>query len=250
MRLLDFMTPTVVTAQAHETIDEARSLMQLYRSEHLPVFAGQELRGVLRSRDVHAGVTDAPPDASSGTCLDDLLASGQGRRTAAVTPMTSIEEARWLMESLSSGCLLVTNKAGELLGIVTASDLREAADLDHDLRDPATHGSERSDPRTSTDLDAHEFLSDQPGTTAICNLSAGGALLHGFGSAPAVGDVVALEWRLPGDDDELWAAGRVVREVPLGGGDEHTAHAIEFVAIAEGDRARVRRYVANRLAGY
>jgi CBS domain-containing protein len=235
MRLVDLMTPHVITAQASQTVAEAHGLLRLYRIEHLPVLAGAELRGIVTEQDLIRAALGS--EAATMISLDDLLCGAGRRRVVTASPLATVEEARTLLDGWPSGYLLVRNSAGEILGIVTATDLADLA--------PSRHSqmAGRNAPRIATDLEVREFVTDEPASLRFCNLSTGGALVTSAGEAPPAGEVVALEWTLPDDEDPLWAAGRVVRQSAWG---DTAPHAVEFVALSSGDQARIARYVRSQ----
>ncbi len=104
------MTRPVLTLDASRPVREAVELMRARRFRHLPVVAEGRMCGIVSDRDV-TGDGGAP------------LSAVMHRKVIAVPPDTPVESASALMLENKIGCLPVVSAEGDLLGIVTESDL-------------------------------------------------------------------------------------------------------------------------------
>ncbi len=239
MRVIELMTPAMVTAQASQSVAEACVLFRLYRVEHLPVLAGAVLRGVIGAADVRRlGTVDAEVLAS--VCLDDLLATSRRTRAIVASPLTTVEEARILLDDWPEGCLLVQARDGELLGLVSGRDLDGLPSRGESFDPPG-----RLEPRAPLDLPARELVTDAPVSVRLLDLSTTGALVSSAGRPPPLGALVVLEWSLGGEDAPLSAEARVVRHAGRGAPGPH---AVELVSVTHRDRERIAAWVETVLA--
>ena len=128
MLVRDIMRTPVVTIQSDTTLPEAIRLAAQRGIRHLPVLEEGKLVGLVSDRDLKRAM------ASSATSLEVheltyLLDKVRVREIMAravitITPLFPIEEAARLMVQERIGALPVT-EAGELVGIVTETDLLE-----------------------------------------------------------------------------------------------------------------------------
>ena len=128
MLVRDIMRTPVVTIQSDTTLPEAIRLAAQRGIRHLPVLEEGKLVGLVSDRDLKRAM------ASSATSLEVheltyLLDKVQVREIMAravitITPLFPIEEAARLMVQERIGALPVT-EAGDLVGIVTETDLLE-----------------------------------------------------------------------------------------------------------------------------
>lgn len=99
----------------------------------------------------------------------------------------------------------------------------------------------RASPRVACTSVIYDVSGERAIACRATNISEGGVYLRRLaGGVVLEGETVQLELRLPGDDEPLWIAGRVVEQV-----EEvlHDAAAIEFTALSDRDRARLRAFV-------
>jgi acetoin utilization protein AcuB len=108
------MTRTVVTIEPGRSPRSALLLMRTHRFRHLPVVAGGYLVGIVSDRDVTGHEFRSVGDAMR-------------RDVISVTTDTPVETAARLMLDNKIGALpVVGTNAGELIGIVSESDLLRA----------------------------------------------------------------------------------------------------------------------------
>jgi acetoin utilization protein AcuB len=118
MRLHDIMTQPVETIDKNEFAEHAWKRMRDQRIHHLVVTDPEDgIVGVLSDRDL------AGPN---GSLLrgDWIVADAMTRDPLCVPPHLTVRQAANLLRGRSIGCLPIVEK-GQLLGIVTVSDLLE-----------------------------------------------------------------------------------------------------------------------------
>jgi len=93
---------------------EANRLMQRYGYEGYPVVAEGQVVGLLNRREVDRAISHG-----LNLNVDSLMAAG----TVQITPDAPLEELQSLMGSTGWGQVPVVNSAGEVIGIVTRTDL-------------------------------------------------------------------------------------------------------------------------------
>ena len=127
MLVQHWMTRDVVTVEADTPFLEARLILKNKKIRHLPVVDHGKLMGVVTDRDLK----EAAP--SGATTLDvyevnylllkmtvrDLIK----KDPITVKPTNSVEKAALLMHDHKIGCLPVVDDAGNLVGVITETDL-------------------------------------------------------------------------------------------------------------------------------
>jgi CBS domain-containing protein len=122
----DLMTTAVIAVHARDSLETARTQMEMAGIRHLPVIDdSQQVIGVLSNRD--------------------LLRAGQGRvgehmtvDVVTVSPATSAADAATRMQELKIGSLPVVGEDSRLIGMVTETDFLGVAARalrGHDLLD-------------------------------------------------------------------------------------------------------------------
>lgn len=124
MQLSDIMRTRVVTIGPEDTADAAWTRMRRRGIRHLVVMDGPELVGVISERDLGGR-------SGAGVRKGRSVRSLMSRSVASASPDTSLEDAADLMRRELIGSLPVTED-GELVGLVTATDVFEA--LGNDAR--------------------------------------------------------------------------------------------------------------------
>ncbi len=118
MRLADIMVRSVYTITPDTPADKAYEFMRLHGCHHLVVLRERQVVGVVSDRDL-------------GSRNGALLRAGHNIAELMTSPVTSgtpsmtMRQAANLMRGRSIGCLPVLDH-GELVGIVTVSDLLQA----------------------------------------------------------------------------------------------------------------------------
>ncbi len=121
----DSMTREVVTLSPEDTAKVALALCRERRIRHLPVLEEGGLVGIVSDRDLRAA---APPlgDPGRAAALAEIRIGGvMARQVVTVAPDDPIEQAANTMRERRIGCLPVV-ESGELVGILTASDVMDA----------------------------------------------------------------------------------------------------------------------------
>jgi acetoin utilization protein AcuB len=121
----DSMTREVVTLSPQTTAAEALALCREKGIRHLPVMEEGRLAGIVSDRDLRSA-TPALGDPARAEALQKVLVRGvMVRDVLATHPEDPIEQAANTMREKKIGCLPVL-EAGELVGILTTSDVMEA----------------------------------------------------------------------------------------------------------------------------
>jgi acetoin utilization protein AcuB len=129
MLVQHWMTRDVVTVEADTPFLEARLLLKEKNIRHLPVVDRGKLIGVVTDRDVKQA---APSGATTLDIyeLNYLLLKMKVRdlvkgEPITIKPTNSVEKAALLMHDHKIGCLPVVDDAGNLVGMITETDLLE-----------------------------------------------------------------------------------------------------------------------------
>ncbi|MFO7894937.1 MAG: CBS and ACT domain-containing protein [Longimicrobiales bacterium] len=108
------MTRDVVTVPSTATVADALDTLNAHTIRHLPVVDGGEVVGILSDRDLRLAMTGRPDE----TTVSDVLTTDP----MTVPSAAPVEDAARLLVHHDVGCVPVVDD-GELVGIVTASDL-------------------------------------------------------------------------------------------------------------------------------
>ena len=120
MLVRDLMSKPAVTIQPNQDYKTALALMQEKSLHHLPVVNSDgELSGMAAERDLLIAATHY---LQSPVEVGDVMHRG----VTAVTPETTAAKAARLMLSQRIGSLPVVNAGGEVIGIVTETDVLKA----------------------------------------------------------------------------------------------------------------------------
>jgi acetoin utilization protein AcuB len=121
----DSMTREVVTISPQTTAAEALALCREKGIRHLPVMEEGRLAGMVSDRDLRSA-TPALGDPARAEALQNIRVRGvMVRDVLTAHPEDPIEQAANTMREKKIGCLPVL-EAGELVGILTSSDVMEA----------------------------------------------------------------------------------------------------------------------------
>ena len=121
----DSMTREIVTLSPDETAGTALALCRERRIRHLPVLSEGRLLGIVSDRDLRSS-TPALGDQARAAALQEILVEDVMARDVVTTlPDDPIEQAANTMRERRIGCLPVVD-GGELVGIITTSDVMEA----------------------------------------------------------------------------------------------------------------------------
>jgi acetoin utilization protein AcuB len=121
----DSMTQEVATLAPETTAAEALALCREKRIRHLPVVEDGSLAGMVSDRDLRSA-TPALGDPERASALEKILVRDvMSREVFTAHPDDPIEQAANEMREKKLGCLPVVED-GELVGIITTSDVMEA----------------------------------------------------------------------------------------------------------------------------
>src|SRR5215203_3912583 len=116
----DSMTSEIVTLAPDETVGTALALCRERRIRHLPVLTEGRLVGIVSDRDLRSA-TPAFGDQERAATLQEILVGD----VVSVLPDDPIEQAANTMRERRIGSLPVV-ESGELVGIITSSDVMSA----------------------------------------------------------------------------------------------------------------------------
>jgi acetoin utilization protein AcuB len=125
LQVKDSMTREVATLSPEDTAKTALALCRERRIRHLPVLEDGRLVGIASDRDFRAA---APPlgDPDRAAALAEIqVGEVMAREVVTVASDDPIEQAANTMRERRIGCLPVLED-GELVGIITASDVMDA----------------------------------------------------------------------------------------------------------------------------
>src|SRR5829696_2449367 len=121
----DSMTREIVTLSPDETVGTALALCRERRIRHLPVLSEGGLVGIVSDRDLRSA-TPAFGEPERAAALQKVLVEDvMADDVISALPDDPIEQAANTMRERRIGCLPVV-ESGELVGIITASDVMDA----------------------------------------------------------------------------------------------------------------------------
>lgn len=114
------MTSDVLTVSPSETVARALEIIRSNNIRHLPVVEAGRLAGVVTDRDLRMAL--GPGSDGEDVMVADVMTASP----VTTTPDTPVEDAAELLVDRRIGCLPVLEDDGELVGILTESDLLRA----------------------------------------------------------------------------------------------------------------------------
>jgi CBS domain-containing membrane protein len=149
----EVMRREVVTTTAREKLDLTQDIMNLGRVRHLPVLdEKQRVIGIVSHRDLlAAALTDVLDfDAKSRRTFLRSIEVGEvmAKDIVTVSPDARLGEVARTFVERKIGCVPVVKANGELIGLVTESDLLRAAFLGGDGNEEETDVSDKADLKT------------------------------------------------------------------------------------------------------
>ncbi len=121
----DSMTREVVTASPRTTAGEAIGLCRERRIRHLPIVEDGRLVGIVSDRDLRSAIPAIGDPARTAALEEVRISDVMTRDVVTARPADPVEAAANAMRERKIGCLPVV-KGGELVGIITSSDVMEA----------------------------------------------------------------------------------------------------------------------------
>ena len=121
----DSMTREIVTLSPQDTAKTALALCRERRIRHLPVLEEGRLVGIVSDRDLRAAVPPLGDEGRAAALAEIRAGEVMAREVVTVASDDPIEQAANTMRERRIGCLPVV-EGGELVGIITASDVMEA----------------------------------------------------------------------------------------------------------------------------
>jgi acetoin utilization protein AcuB len=111
------MTVPVVTISPTERLEAARALLRRHDFSHLPVTQGRRLVGIVAASDLR--IAEAAGADAGRVVVADVMTTN----LITVAAETTVEQAAMLMMGNKISALPVVNVDGELLGIITSTDI-------------------------------------------------------------------------------------------------------------------------------
>ncbi|MFC1659874.1 CBS domain-containing protein [Gemmatimonadota bacterium] len=126
MNVSKYMTQKLITATPDMSVKQAFLLMRTHRVRHIPVVQGEELVGIISDRDLRRPRwTEHLDDWTNYYQIDDAhqVSDIMTRNPETVRAADDVLKAVGIFREHRYGALPVLNKAGELVGILSAQDL-------------------------------------------------------------------------------------------------------------------------------
>lgn len=117
MLVKEFMTPNPITVTPDKKADETLDLMKNLNFRQCPVVDGGKLVGIVTDRDLRASLSKG-----GDTRVGEIMA----RNPVTILDYTSVEGAAEIIRSGKFNALPVVSNKGELVGILTVTDLLDA----------------------------------------------------------------------------------------------------------------------------
>jgi acetoin utilization protein AcuB len=118
-------TGELITAEAEDDLSVALDVFRQGRISHIPILSGgSKLVGVVSPSDILK--LTAPPQATKRGKIGIRISDVMTRNIETVRPTAHVRQAAQLFISGGFHSLLVTASDGELVGIVTSSDIIRA----------------------------------------------------------------------------------------------------------------------------
>ncbi len=129
MKIKSWITREVVTIAPEASVKEAFGLMKSMGIRHLPVVKGRVLKGIVTDRDLRRPkISDVFKSWHEMYRINDDIQVEDVMVSPAFTigEEASIKEAAQVMAQNRIGALPVTDSNGEMVGIITESDILRA----------------------------------------------------------------------------------------------------------------------------
>ena len=126
MYVKDVMTMNVVSIPSSTTVSDAKKIMDAHKIRRLPVVDRGKLVGIITERRLEAYTPSKATSLSvweigyllGNTTVKEIME----KNPVTVTPEMTVEEALATAQERKVGSLLVVEKSGQLIGIVTTND--------------------------------------------------------------------------------------------------------------------------------
>lgn len=129
MIVSDIMTTEVITAGMDDTLGGIRKVLELHNCHHIPIVEDNELVGIVSDRDVLKGLSptaDLPiADNRALKTLKKKAHQIMTRHVITIGAQDSVEKAAAIFLEMNFSCLPVLGQSGDLVGIITKTDLLE-----------------------------------------------------------------------------------------------------------------------------
>lgn len=127
MNVAEIMTVKVATAAMDDTLGGIKKIFELKRIHHIPIVENDRLMGIVSDRDILINISPyidtASEDNRALNTLKKKAHQVMTRRVITVSSEDSIDEAAETMLKKKISCLPVLALSGEIMGIITKTDL-------------------------------------------------------------------------------------------------------------------------------
>ncbi|MBW2269109.1 MAG: CBS domain-containing protein [Deltaproteobacteria bacterium] len=164
----DVMATDLVTLEVGENLDLAEDIMHVARIRHMPVVEGKRLVGIVSVRDLLAAslsrALDFEPTRRREFLHSVSAEDAMTRAPITVAPDSRLADAAAILLEQKIGCLPVVDAVGNLLGLLTETDLVRVAYLEREeevVLDGTHRGLEGLGGRLREDLTALKRVRDE-----------------------------------------------------------------------------------------
>jgi acetoin utilization protein AcuB len=135
VKIKDWMSTPIHTVKPHDSVAHARSLLERYRVNQLPVVVDGALVGIVTDRDLRSGAPSAAEVAAVDLGRLDresidpdrvMVESVMTEKPSALTPEDSVEDAVRIMRRERFGAIPVVAEHNRVVGVLTRSDVLDA----------------------------------------------------------------------------------------------------------------------------
>ncbi len=127
MNVAEVMTVKVITAAMDDTLGGIKKILELKRIHHIPIVENDRLMGIVSDRDLLINLSPyidtASEDNRALNTLKKKAHQVMTRRVITVSSDDTIDEAADTMLKKKISCLPVLALSGEIVGMVTKTDL-------------------------------------------------------------------------------------------------------------------------------
>lgn len=119
----DIMSAPVKQLESNVSIESAWETLEYEKIRHIPIQTNGKLVGIISDRDILGAFKNTPETGSHKVALVHDIHQKKVLTAEAGTPIRDLAEA---MTRHNIGCLPILSESGEILGIVTRSDILQA----------------------------------------------------------------------------------------------------------------------------
>lgn len=130
MTVADIMTTEVITAGMDDTLGGIRKVFEMHHCHHIPILEDNQLVGIVSDRDVLWSLSPhVDSDRADNRALNTLKKKAHQimtRHVRTISPDDTIATVAAIFLEMEFSCLPVLEQSGNVVGIVTKTDLLES----------------------------------------------------------------------------------------------------------------------------